>query len=68
MNEQASDPEAVITEITERLEARFPHVEPARVRATVEAARDHFSRARVKDFVLLFIEREARARLERPIA
>lgn len=37
-------------------------------RSTVEDAREHFSRARVKGSVPLFIEREAMAGLERPIA
>lgn len=67
MNAESSDSEAVITEIVERLEERFPRTSPDAVRAAVDAAREQFSRARVKDFVPLFIEREARARLERPL-
>ena len=56
-----------MTEIIERLEERFPTESPQRIRVVVDEVRDHFSRARVKDFVPLFIEREARARLERPL-
>lgn len=67
MNAESSDSEAVITEIVERLEGRFPRTSPDAVRAAVDTAREQFSRARVKDFVPLFIEREARARLERPL-
>ncbi|WP_270352827.1 three-helix bundle dimerization domain-containing protein [Microbacterium testaceum] len=58
---------AVIDEIVERLETRFPNQSPSAIRSAVEEARVHFARARVKDFVPLFIEREAKARLERPI-
>lgn len=59
---------AVIDEIVERLESRFPHQSSGAIRSAVEEARLHFARARVKDFVPLFIEREAKARLERPVA
>ena len=59
---------AVIDEIVERLETRFPNRSSGAVRSAVEEARAHFSQARVKDFVPLFIEREAKARLERPVA
>lgn len=65
MNVESSDSEAVITEIVERLEERFPRTSHDAICAAVDAAQAQFSRARVKDFVPLFIEREARARLER---
>ncbi|AUG29809.1 hypothetical protein JVX92_02135 [Microbacterium hominis] len=67
MSTQPADPEAVIQEIVERLEVRFPNAPASAVRAAVEEARDHFSRARVKDFLPVLIEREAKARLERPL-
>ncbi|MFJ4037165.1 three-helix bundle dimerization domain-containing protein [Microbacterium sp. NPDC090007] len=67
MTTEPADEESAISEIVERLEERFPQSSPETVRAAVEDARQHFSRAKVKDFVPLFIEREARARLERPL-
>lgn len=67
MESSSADPDAAISEIIERLESRYPTIDPHDVRTAVEAARQHFARARVKDFVPLFIERDARARLERPI-
>lgn len=60
--------DAAIAEITERLEEGYPHHGIETIRAAVDEARDHFARAKVKDFVPLFIEREARARLERPVS
>lgn len=54
-------------EIVERLSARFPNAPAADVVAAVADARQHFERAKVRDFVPVLIEREAKARLERPI-
>ncbi|WZH35600.1 MAG: hypothetical protein PIR02_12530 [Microbacterium enclense] len=67
MMNASSGQESAISEIVERLKEQFPGISPQTVRAAVDAARDHFSRARIKDFVPLFIEREARAHLERPL-
>lgn len=66
MTTEPGDIDAAIAEITERLEERYPHHHIETIRAAVGDARDHFARAKVKDFVPLFIEREARARLEHP--
>ena len=65
-NDQPAE-DAVISEIVERLETRFSHRSANAIRSAVAEAQEHFSRARVKDFVPLFIEREAKARLERPL-
>lgn len=67
MTTEPADMDAAIAEIVERLEERYPHQPIEVIRTAVVGARDHFSRAKVKDFVPLFIEREARARLERPL-
>ncbi|MBT9605462.1 three-helix bundle dimerization domain-containing protein [Microbacterium sp.] len=67
INDQPNE-DLVIAEIVERLKTRFPDSPASAIREAVDQAQQHFARARVKDFVPLFIEREAKARLERPIA
>lgn len=67
MTTPASDDAALIAEIFERISDRFPAVHLDDVEQAVRDAQRHFARARVKDFVPVLIEREARARLERPI-
>lgn len=67
MTRTVFDEEAELADIVERLQARFPHTPRHVIEARVAEARDHFARARVRDFVPVLIEREARARLANPI-
>lgn len=61
------DFDVIVGEIVERLEIRYPTKPKEAVRSAVESAYAHFARARVRDFLPVLIEREAKARLERPI-
>ena len=67
MTREGIDEDREIEEIIVRLSARFPHKPSTVVVDAVAEARSHFERARVRDFVPVLIEREARARLEHPI-
>ncbi|MDN3495168.1 hypothetical protein QL996_04455 [Planococcus sp. APC 4015] len=67
MHHDLADEDAVTEEIIERLKQRFPHTPTDTVAQAVTEAREHFARAKVRDFVPVLVEREARARLERPI-
>lgn len=67
MTREGIDEDREIEEIIVRLSARFPHKPSTAVADAVAEARSHFERARVRDFVPVLIEREARARLEHPI-
>ncbi|MDN3310636.1 hypothetical protein QWJ90_06810 [Microbacterium oryzae] len=61
------DQERAAAEIRERLGERFPAIPGDTIAAAVQQARDSFARARVRDFVPVLVEREAPARLERPV-
>lgn len=65
-DEAARRDEAAIAEIVERLTAHFPKKPHAAIVEAVREALHHFSRAKVRDFVPILVEREAKARLERP--
>lgn len=67
MTRELIDEDAAAAEIVERLSARYPNAPAADVVAAVTEARQHFERAKVRDFVPVLVEREAKARLERPI-
>lgn len=67
MHHDLADDDAVAEEIIERLQKRFPDAPTDSVTQAVTEARHHFARAKVRDFVPVLVEREARARLERPI-
>lgn len=67
MTREGIDEDREIEDIIVRLSARFPHQPSTVVVDAVTEARSHFERARVRDFVPVLIEREARARLEQPI-
>ncbi len=58
------DESKAISEIVERLRERFPEASPESVAAAVEYARTTFSEAKVRDFVPVLIEKEAKARLK----
>jgi hypothetical protein len=55
-----------IAEVVRRLEERFPSVPSSQITEAVREAQHHYDDARVRDFVPVFVEREARAALERP--
>lgn len=67
MTREAIDEDREVEDIIERLSARFPSLSTATVTEAVTAARSSFERAKVRDFVPVLIEREARARLENPL-
>ncbi|KHK96407.1 hypothetical protein LK09_15710 [Microbacterium mangrovi] len=56
-----------IAEVVRRLEERFPQLPSSQIAEAVLEAQHHYDNARVRDFVPVFVEREARAALERPI-
>lgn len=51
-------------EIVQRLSARYPSIPTDLVERAVADARADFATAKVRDFVPVLIEREARARLQ----
>lgn len=57
------DEDRAVAEIAERLRDRFPDVPDERITAAVDDARASFDSAKVRDFVPLLIEKEAKARL-----
>jgi hypothetical protein len=58
------DESKAIAEIVERLRERFPDASPDSIADAVEYARSTFSDAKVRDFVPVLIEKEAKARLK----
>lgn len=58
------DESKAISEIVQRLQEQFPAVSPESVTDAVERARATFSGAKVRDFVPVLIEKEAKARLK----
>lgn len=52
-----------IEQASERLKARYASTEPAAVDAAVKAE-ERFRGARIRDFVPIFVERQARATLD----
>jgi len=67
MTRETSDEDRAIADVIERLQARFPQTAEIEIDSAVRDARRTFERARVRDFVPVLVEREARARIERPI-
>ncbi len=58
------DKAETISGVEERVQARFPDVQPEIVHDEAVAAVEKFADAPVKDFVDIIAEREARARVE----
>lgn len=56
-----------MAEVQERLQARFPEVDPTVVEAAIHLVRSEIT-GPVRDFVPLLVERAARIRLERALA
>jgi len=67
MTREQMDEDAARAEVVERLAERFPQTAPVEIIAAVDEAYTSFEQATVRDFVPVLAEREARARLERPL-
>jgi hypothetical protein len=59
----AQDEQATVEQILARVRARFPDVPGEEVDRVVRARYADFHEARIRDFVPIFVEREARAAL-----
>lgn len=67
MTRELADEDQALSDVVDRLEERFPAKGRPEIERAVDEARSHFERAKVRDFVPVLVEREARARLEHPI-
>jgi hypothetical protein len=61
-----SEENRAITEVVDRLAKQFPDLATDEVAAAVTQARPEFEEAPIRDFVPLFIERDAKRRLRQP--
>ena len=64
MTHEPPPAEATITEISDRLAVRFPTTPPATIRDVVTQAYDELADARVRDFVEVLVEKQAKKRLK----
>ena len=67
MTRELADEDQALSDVVDRLEERFPSKDRSEIEGAVAEARSHFERAKVRDFVPVLVEREARSRLEHPI-
>ena len=58
-----SDEDRAINEVVDRLAKQFPHVSADKVAVVVSQTRPEFDDVPIRDFVPLFVERGAKARL-----
>lgn len=65
MTREIPDEDVVFAEIADRLPDRYPQASAADIDAALGRAREHFHDAKVRDFVPVLVEREARAHLDR---
>ena len=63
-DDKTIDEDHAVAEIAERLQERFPEATPESITAAIEQARASFTDAKVRDFVPVLIEKEAKARLK----
>lgn len=63
-DDKSVDETRALAEITERLQERFPDTPPDEIEAAVEFGRKEFENAKVRDFLPVLIEKEAKARLK----
>ncbi|WP_243077196.1 three-helix bundle dimerization domain-containing protein [Microbacterium sp. SS28] len=68
MTRETPDEDAAIADVVDRLAERFPTLPRERIAAAVAESHARFEGAKVRDFVPVLIEREARALLEQPVA
>ncbi len=62
--DRSIDEDRAVAEIAERLQERFPDRPAAEVIAAIDEARASFDGAKVRDFVPVLIEKEAKAHLK----
>lgn len=67
MTREIPNEEAAIAEVVERLSERFPDAPVSQIDAAVQGAYSHFEGAKVRDFIPVLTEREARANLEQQL-
>lgn len=60
----SADERRALDQVRERLEARFPDAGSAAVGAAIADAHRRFDGGTIRDFVPLFVERDATSRLE----
>jgi 3-hydroxy-3-methylglutaryl CoA synthase len=63
-DDKSVDEEKAMAEIVTRLTERFPDASQTEVTAAVDAARASFDSSKVRDFVPVLIEKEAKKRLK----
>lgn len=63
-DDKSIDEEKAIGEIVERLQERFPDKSDAEIRDAVDKAKVTFQAAKVRDFVPVLVEKEAKAHLK----
>ena len=63
-DDKSIDEEKAIAEIVERLQERFPDKSDADIRDAVDKAMATFQSAKVRDFVPVLVEKEAKAHLK----
>jgi hypothetical protein len=61
--ERANETKAV-EQVSERLRSRYATTEPAKVDAAVKVAHNNLRDSRIRAFVPIFVERQARAALD----
>ncbi|SIT83452.1 three-helix bundle dimerization domain-containing protein [Microbacterium sp. RU33B] len=62
--DRSIDEDRAVAEIAERLQERFPDKPAAEIVAAIDEARASFDGAKVRDFVPVLIEKEAKAHLK----
>lgn len=65
MTREIPDEDVVFAEIADRLRERYPQASSDEIQRAVDSARHHFDTAKVRDFVPVLVEREAREFLDR---
>jgi hypothetical protein len=55
----------MIAEVERRLASRYAQFPTTEISAIVQSARERFAQSPIRDFVPLFVERNARARLDK---
>jgi hypothetical protein len=63
-DDKTVDEAKALVEITERLQEQFPETPREEIEAAVEFGRKSFENAKVRDFLPVLIEKEAKARLK----
>ncbi len=56
-----------ISEVSRRLQEKFPHVRPESVDAVVATVHQQYDGRPIRDFVPVLVERDAAARLASPV-